>query len=128
MTTTDFYLTDEHDDDNSQEALLGILHGCSLLTYYSEQIQNTYKELKAEQDPAKRAKLKSETLAYADTYDEELEKFLFSIRSALKDVDRRIGEAGLWRQLWRRLSRPTGRLPPGVNPPPLQTGDPRLHE
>ena len=34
VVDTDFYLTDEHDDDNTQLALLEIVDGCDALRHY----------------------------------------------------------------------------------------------
>ena len=61
---------------------------------------------------AKYAKRAQET---AVVYDRELDRWLVIVHSALDDVQRRLVEAKLRRQLWRAL-RP---MPTGTNPPAL---------
>ena len=122
IVETEFYLTDEHDDDNTQEALLGIVDGCEGLKHYVTRIHAGLDTLRATSDPATHGSVKNDLMQIAQAYDKELEKVLFVIKDAIRELDRRLREARSWAQ----LNRPMGRLPPGKNPPPLTDGDPRI--
>ncbi len=118
----DFYLTDEHHDDNSQLALLNIVDGCQVLAYYHKKIEECLAEIRARSGPAVR-KSWERALDYSESYDKELARLQVIIRSALDDTERRLRVVKLWHQAARR---PMGELPPGKNPPPLTRDDPRV--
>jgi hypothetical protein len=119
---TDFYLTDEHDDDNTQQVLLEVINGCEVLKHYWDRVDHYFDELQHTTDPGAKAKLRERALAAAGAYDTALDRVQFQIRDAIRDLERRLSESSLWRQ----ANRPLGRLPPGNNPPALKPGDPRL--
>ena len=122
VTQTHFYLTDEHHDDNSQEALLAIEDGCASLRHYFERIQEWFDKVRTGVDVNTSTRLKSDMVLMAAAYDRDHARLLFTIEDAIKDLNRRLDEAHVWRQ----LNRPVGRLPAGANPPPLVANDPRL--
>jgi len=109
----DFWLTDEHTDDNSQLGLINIADGATVLEQYSQSIHTMLDQLKI------LAVGKKELLARAvDTallYDEELDRWHLMVRSAVSDVTRRLSDAGFPRQVVRSLRA----MPKGHNPPPL---------
>lgn len=119
---TDFYLTDEHHDDNSQLALLNVVDGCQVLAYYHGKIEECLAEIRGGSGPAVR-KAWDRAVDYSVTYDGELARLQTIVESALADTDRRLKAIGLWHQA---ASRPMGRLPPGDNPPSLTRDDPRV--
>jgi len=123
VVRTDFYLTDEHDDDNTQEALLGILDGCASLEHYVRRFHEATADLRRPGEPAHKILIMSDMREIANAYDRDLEKLLYIISDAIRDIDRRVQVSGLWYQARKR---PIGRLRPGRNPPMLTDNDPRL--
>jgi len=119
---THFYLTDEHDDDNSQQALLAIDDGCRILQHYISKADALVDQIRQTHNAAERAIIRNDLRGLAEYYDGHQPALIFSINDAIRDLDRRIDQARLWRQ----LNRPLGRLPAGVNPPELVESDPRL--
>ncbi len=112
---TDFWLTDEHSDDNTQQGLIDIADGAAVLERYVADVRGLLDSMRSAtttKDKAKYAKRAQET---AVVYDRELDRWLVIVHSALDDVQRRLVEAKLRRQLWRAL-RP---MPTGTNPPAL---------
>jgi hypothetical protein len=112
VASADFYLTDEHDDDNTQQGLLELTDACASLQYHWKEVRQRSEETKTEKDGNRKLKLWIEAKELADAYDELMDMFQIQVSSALRDVDRRLGEASLWRQ----MNRPFGRLPKGRNP------------
>jgi hypothetical protein len=117
----DFYLTDEHEDDNTQLGLLNILDGCDVLGYCAGQVRKLVDDISTAQGPVA-VKLWHRAVEYAEEYDLELARFQTIVSSAVADVERRLREVSLFRQ----MRRPIGALPKGVNPAPLVRGDPRI--
>jgi hypothetical protein len=72
--------------------------------------------------PAERATIRNDLKDLATYYDAHQPALIFSIKDAIRDLERRIDQARLWRQ----LNRPLGRLPGGTNPPDLVENDPRV--
>lgn len=122
VSQTHFYLTDEHDDDNSQQALLAIEDGCRVLEYYILKADGLIDRLRQPTDLPERAAIKEALKGVAEYYDDHQPRVIYMIKDAIRDLDRRIEVARIWRQ----LNRPLGRLPPGANPPELVENDPRL--
>jgi len=115
VATTDFYITDEHDDDNTQQGLLELTGACTSLEYHWEKALEKNEESAAENNGDRRLVLWIEAKDLADSYDELMGRFQILVSSALSDSDRRLREASFWRQ----ANRPIGRLPQGKNPPAL---------
>ena len=118
-------LTDEHSDDNSQQSMLQLLDGCSLLGRYAEWVLEVAEKAPHSTGPEEKEKLRKRGAAYADAYDDRLDAFLFLVDDALTDLDRRLNAATFTRQLKRVFF---GRLRRGSNPPPLERNDPRIDE
>ena len=111
----DFWLTDEHSDDNTQQALLDIADGCEILERYSEDVMSHVDKTGAAQTADEKKKWRERAIAVAGAYDKQRERWLIMVNSALSDVQRRLRWARTLPQVWRTL-RP---MPRGVNPPPL---------
>jgi hypothetical protein len=111
----DFWLTDEHSDDNSQLALINIADGASVLERYCADVHALSDKAKVVTSPKEKLEFLTRAIDTSHVYDRELDRWLTMVQSALKDVSRRLGEAGLRHQVWRSL-RP---MPKGQNPPAL---------
>jgi len=122
LAAVDFELTDEHQDDNTQQALLGITSGFDVLRLYLEKWQTLTDEMSHEVDAALREILRQRGISYMCEYDGRVDEVLFLIHDAIRDLDRRIKAASVGAQI-RRIGK---RLPPGTNPPPLGRADPRV--
>jgi hypothetical protein len=122
VTSIDFYLTDEHSDDNTQLGLLVLADGCALLEHYQKRVFDLGTRLNQTPSPEDSVDLQAEMVELANAYDRELDVTLFTARDALRDVNRRLAEVRFWRQ----INRPIGELPQGKNPTPISAGDPRL--
>ncbi len=114
VSSIDFYLTDEHADDNTQQALLELVDITQSLEHYSQRAVETVELAKTELGD-KRLQMWVDSKDLADAYDETMDRFQVQIASALEDVERRLREANTWPQ----LNRPLGRLPKGSNPSSL---------
>jgi hypothetical protein len=112
---TDFWLTDEHSDDNTQQGLIDIADGAAVLERYVADVRGLLDSVKSATTPKEKAKYGKRAQETAVVYDRELDRWLVMVRSALDDVQRRLVEANLARQLGRAL-RP---MPTGANPPSL---------
>jgi hypothetical protein len=111
----DFWLTDEHADDNTQQGLINIADGASVLgRYASDVLANTATATKASSSPEK-AKYLTRAIETAQVYDKEVDRWLVMVSSSLKDVERRLRAATTFPQVRRSLLP----MPKGVNPPPL---------
>jgi hypothetical protein len=115
VASTDFYITDEHDDDNTQQGLLELTDACTSLQYHWKKALQTNEEAKSEKDGERRLMLWFEAKEIADAYDELMDRFQTMVSSALSDTNRRLADASFWSQ----INRPIGRLPEGKNPPAL---------
>ena len=122
LAATDFTLTDEHDDDNTQQSLLSITDGFGLLAQYQARFLELTDEVRRATELSTKRDLRERAFEYTKEYDRRLDEVLFLISDALRDLDRRLPAATLWHQ----LNRPIGRLPRGINPPPLKPQDDRV--
>jgi hypothetical protein len=111
--TIDFWMTDAHDDDNSYLVLISVADGCAALNGMMEHMASLARHRGDAAD--KLPVMFSRSLLWqSHYYDEAHRSLLVSVKSALEDVDRRLGLSSAWAQL-RRLAR-FGFLPNGVNP------------
>ena len=122
LAATDFTLTDEHENDNSQEGLLGITSGFDTLAHYHRKFLEVTDRVKIEEDRSKKRSLYEEAVGYTSAYDSALDRLLYLLDDSIRDLDRRLRAASIW---WQ-LNRPLEGLPVGVNPPPLVDNDPRV--
>jgi len=118
----DFRLTDEHSDDNAQEAILNVAAGCDLLQYYVKAFEEKFREVRSAGSSDSRRELRLELGALAEKYNQNRAVVAFTLQSALEDVERRLNQIRFWSQV-ARLFRS---LPKGHNPLPIGPGDPRL--
>ncbi len=112
---TDFWLTDAHGDDNTQQALIDIADGVAVLEHYSADVRGLLESAGSAKTPGEKAKYAKRGQETAVVYDQEVDRWLIMVRSALEDVQRRLTQATFARQLGRAL-RP---MPTGTNPPNL---------
>ncbi len=122
VAVIDYYLTDEHDDDNAQQAHLNVIDGINHLELYHRTAMELVDKARAEQDNSLAREHLDRAVENATQYDLETERVEFIIDSALADLNRRLDTSRIWPQ----LSRIGRRLPAGQNPPPLTKNDPRL--
>jgi len=115
---TDFWLTDEHSDDNTQEGLLNISDGCTMLERYANDALTIARNAVAATEPNEKVKLLGRAVETAIAYDKERVVLQVVLASALSDVERRLKQAATWRQVLRVARR----MPRGSNPPPLPPG------
>ena len=120
---TEWRLTDEHRDDNTQQALLHILDGCSTLRHYSSKLQEIADRAPFA-DQTEKAKLREKGEGYATAYDANIDEVLYLIDDALRDIARRLQMTDFFSQLDRVIDG----VPVGTNPPGLQPNDPRLDD
>ena len=111
----DFWLTDEHSDDNTQQALIDVADGASVLERYDGDVRKLFDSVKSAPTPKEKAKYLSRAVDTAQIYDKELDRWFLMVRSALSDVERRLGSARTLNQVGRALRR----MPRGTNPAPL---------
>jgi len=111
----DFWLTDEHSDDNTPQGLIDIADGAVLLERYDADVRRLLDDAKSAQTPPAKAKHLSRAVDTAQVYDEELDRWQVMVASALSDVERRLRSARTFNQLGRAF-RP---MPRGTNPPSL---------
>jgi len=102
VTTAEFVLTDPSDDSSLQEVLLTISDSCRALDEYLARIRATVAEFREAEDPAQREQVRSDLHEMSAWYDQKLDPVQALIRSALENVERRLQEATMTRQL-RRL-------------------------
>lgn len=124
IAATDFYLTDEHDDDNTLQALINLVDGVELLRRYHADTLDLMDKAEAADAPIMQRALRNRAVETAAAYDREANRLEYMVRSAVEDTQRRLGLMGFWTQLKRTIR---GRLPEGENPPLLKgQDDPRL--
>lgn len=111
----DFWLTDVHNDDNTQQGLLDIADGVGVLNRYAESFNHLMKETKEAPAPEIKKKLLGRAVATTQIYDTELDRWLTMVGSAVIDVRRRIYEASTMRQIFRSFKP----MREGHNPPAL---------
>jgi hypothetical protein len=119
----DWRLTDEHDDDNAQQAFLHLLDGFSLLRFYADKVMEVA-DLARTATSAEKLQLRVRGEAYANSYDSRLDDVLFQVDDSLREIARRLEIAKFNEQLDRAFSP----LPRGTNPAPFTLNDPRLAE
>ncbi len=111
----DFWLTDEHSDDNTQQALIEIADGAAVLERYDADVRRLLDSAKNATTQAAKAKSLSRAVDTSQAYDKELDRWLIMVASAVSDVDRRLRSASTWRQIGRAMRK----MPKGTNPPAL---------
>lgn len=116
----DFWLTDEHSDDNTQQGLLDITDGCAILERYVQDVLKHVDRAGAATSGEEKAKWRERAVETALEYDKEQSRWLIIVSSAVGDVDRRIKLATTFRQLLRGARR----MPRGTNPPSLPPASP----
>jgi hypothetical protein len=114
LQETDFWLTDEHRDDNTQQALIDIADGALVLERYAADVLRLVDQMNAASGDEKK-KYGRRAIETSQVYDKELDRWCLMVESALTDIRRRLKLAGLLRQIGRSL-RP---MPKGENPPSL---------
>jgi hypothetical protein len=114
LQETDFWLTDEHRDDNTQQALIDIADGAVVLERYATDVLRLVDQMNAASGDQKR-KYGRRAIETSQIYDREIARWCLMVDSAVVDIARRLESAGLVRQIGRSL-RP---MPTGQNPPPL---------
>lgn len=121
LQDVDFWLTDEHSDDNTQQGLIDIADGAAVLERYDADVRKLLDDAKAAQTPADKAKYLTRAVDTAQVYDKELDRWQVMVASALSDIERRLRSARTLNQVGRAL-RP---MPRGTNPtslPPITHG------
>lgn len=121
---TDWRLSDEIENDNTQQALLHILDGCWTLRLYASEVMAAVDQSRLEKDGEERLKLLFRAAAYAKAYDGEVDGVLYLVDDALRDLERRLALATLGEQLGRAFNT----LPRGQNPTLFQKNDPKFLE
>jgi len=115
LQEVDFWLTDEHSDDNTQQGLIDIADGAGVLERYDADVRKLLDKAKLAPTPAERTTSLSRAVDTAQVYDKELDRWQLMVTSALFDVERRLRSARTMYQLGRAFRR----MPSGTNPPPL---------
>lgn len=123
VAALDFWITDEHRDDNGQEALLGIADGSvALKDFHGRATEHLEALREVGPDKTKLRELMETVADYSAEYDKEVDYIQLTVRDSLRDIERRLRAVRLWPQLRRLVTR----LPVGTNPPPLKRGDSRI--
>ncbi len=115
LQDVDFWLTDEHSEDNTLQGLIDISDGVLLLQRYSSNVLGLTNEMRAAADPKAKQKLATRVIETSQAYDKELNRWLIMVRSAVLDVARRLRVARLTTQVARAFRS----MPSGTNPPSL---------
>ncbi len=108
VTSIDLLLTDEHEDDNTQVALLEVLDGCKALRDIITEVEQILEEIPAGPDELEKARLRDNAKEYVLEYSKTHDKLMLHLRSGIDDVNRRLKEVKLRKQLKRQFKR----LPP----------------
>ncbi|HEY0928889.1 MAG TPA: hypothetical protein VGE27_03125 [Gemmatimonas sp.] len=119
LDETDFWVTDQHSDDNTGHALINIADGVDVLAHYHAEALKIYENIKTVRDD-EQVEQWTRVVRTTHAYDLESTRWIQIVESAQDDIDRRLELAGAWSQLVR-LFRP---MPIGENPPPLPPIDP----
>lgn len=106
VTQTAFHLTDKYRDAVTQEALLAILDSCAMFQETLDRFEKLVHELRDAEVPD-HAALIADLRGTARDYDRRLDVFRPIVQNVINDIDERLQEASVWRQLNRRL----GELP-----------------
>jgi len=122
VAAIDFFLTDQHEGDNTHQAYLNLLDGLDVLEKYHCQVMSLIDAARDADDQSGKRELWERAVDNAQAYDDNVDAVALMLDSALEDIDRRIRNIGLRPQLLR-IGR---KLPKGENPPPLKRDDPRL--
>jgi hypothetical protein len=122
LSATDFTLTDEHDDDNTQQSLLALSDNFAAMDHYVRQVKQDADAVGEGLEVEKAVETWHRMVRSAQQYDKLVDQNMFLIDEAIRDLDRRIADASWWRQIKRRLLP----LPRGYNPPALAPDDPRV--
>ena len=110
----DFWLTDEHNDDNTQQGLIDIADGATILQRYDAAARSHIELATAATSVPEKQKHLARAVDNTKVYDKELDRWRTMVGSALIDAERRLRIAGFGNQLMR-VGR---RLSAGTNPPP----------
>jgi len=108
-------LTDEHADDNTQQALIDIADGAVLLDRYDGDVRKLLDSAKSAPTAKEKSKYLSRAVDTTQVYDKELDRWLLMVTSALSDIERRVSSARTLNQVGRAFRR----MPKGANPTPL---------
>jgi hypothetical protein len=120
----DWRLTDEHRDDNSQQSFLDLADGCGVLNSYSDKVRELL-EVAVTSTGEEKSRAVKRAAGYSRSYDANLDRVLFHIDDALRDIGRRLELTTFGTQVGRALEE----LPAGINPPGVVANeDPRLQE
>ena len=114
LEETDFWVTDEHDDDNTRQGLIDIADGADVLMRYSADVMRLVEQMNEAPAELKR-KFGERAIMTSQVYDRELQRWLAIVASADADVTRRLRVARLRSQLRRAINI----MPKGTNPPAL---------
>lgn len=116
LQETDFWITDEHEDDNTQQGLIDIADGGAVLERYSADVAHLVGQMKAAPKEEK-MKLGDRAIQTSRIYNRELDRWQIMISSALSDVERRLRSARPLRQIGRALRpMPKRQIPPALPP------------
>lgn len=122
LSQVDFTLTDETQNDNSQEAMIGITDACRALQHYHDEFLSVAKAAENTTDSKQKPAIRQRAAQLAQAYDREVDRVQFILQDATRDVDRRLRIAKTLPQLARMFRR----LPYGENLTPISLDDPRL--
>lgn len=121
VSECDWRLSDEHEDDNSQQAFLNLLDGIALLRMsHAKAIEHLDLARAAIGDV--KNDLVYRAIGYAGQYDDVLDQVLYQIDDSLREIARRLPLAVAGEQ----VNRAFGMLPPGVPPKSFDASDPRF--
>jgi hypothetical protein len=113
----DFWLTDAHDDDNTQQTLIDVSDGARLLQRYDADARAHFDAARNDAAPAESARRLARGIEASKEYDQGLDRFRTMVGSGMIDAERRLRAATLGAQLRGLLQR----MPSGTNPPPVPT-------
>ena len=105
VTGTDFAVTDEYLDDETQEALLEVVRGCEMLDQYHSRIEELIDQIPREADSAKKKQLRENAKEFALAYDGTLDALMVSADNGIEDLGGRLDKARFWNQVKRQFKR-----------------------
>lgn len=103
VTSTEFVLTDPSSDSNLQEVLLTISDNCRALDEYLARIRARIVEFRETEDPTQREQIRRDLHEMSAWYDLRLDPVQELIRSTLENIELRLQEATMTRQLKRLI-------------------------